>query len=160
MKVIKNLTFLAFALNMISCVGFDVGNYDFVTKAIYIGPKSNVKADVLTYGYVPKDADLAESFELNVKILYKNGIEDSITVKNIIGGDYYEVLLPNQRIELTYFEMEDRILEHVTFKIDPDEAVELVNAILSTTAGPKGTYMKNQARSILVDTVHYTIKNR
>jgi hypothetical protein len=74
MKVIKDLAFLAIALNMISCVGFDVGNYDFVTKAIYIGPKSNVKADVLTYGFVPKDADLAESFELHVKILYKDGI--------------------------------------------------------------------------------------
>jgi hypothetical protein len=160
MKVIKNLIFVAFVLNVISCVGYDVGNYDFVTKAIYVGPKSNTKAEVLTYGYVPRDADIAESFELKVKILYKDGMKDSIAVKNIVGSDYYEVMLPNQRTELTYFEMEDHILEHMTFKIDPDEALELVNAIFSTTSGPKGTYMKNQAKSILVDTVNFTIKNR
>jgi hypothetical protein len=160
MKIVKYLTLVAFILNILSCVGFDVGSYDFVTTAVYIAPKSNAKAFVLTRGYVPKDADLADNFELmEVKFVFEDSKRDSLTIRQK-GENDYEVQMAFEKKVLKYFELQDDITEYLSMKCEADEARELANAIFSTIAGPKGTYMKGQAKSIFVDTVYFTTKNR
>jgi hypothetical protein len=43
----------------------------------------------------------------------------------------------------------------------PDSSLqEFADVIVSTGGGPKGTYFKGQTKTILVDTVFYTAKDR
>jgi hypothetical protein len=47
-----------------------------------------------------------------------------------------------------------------TIKADSTELAELWQVILSTGAGPKGTFLKGQTKEIIVDTVKYSTKDR
>jgi hypothetical protein len=143
-----------------------VSDYDFETTAIYTAPKSNATATVLAKGFVPKGDDLGDwkqclviaritfSEKPNGKLkITSNGLAISAVEINSLNISVSDS--SNYTAVLTDCAKQMGIL-----KISDIEMKELGEAILSTGAGPKGTYLKGQTKAIVVDTVRYTTKDR
>jgi hypothetical protein len=160
MKKLPLIVFTLLFLPGTSCVDFWANDYDFTTTAIYVAPKSGIKAFVESRGYVPKDADLSDDFEyIKAKLQFQDGISDSIVVVQSNSGEYKLKISSHESMQ-DYFQTVALCYEYLSFKTDSTEAIELSHAIFSTGSGPKGTYMKGQAGSIVVDTVVFSTKDR
>jgi hypothetical protein len=173
MKQIKKQTWVKTVLmgfllfNFCSCgADFYASNYDFETTAIYTAPKSGATAMVLTKGYVPNGADLGDENQclvvaritfnqkpVNVIKISSNGrrvffaLVNEANVPISDSSNYFSVLLNCSR-------------QSGAKEIDTAELNEFSHAILGTGYGPKGTVLKGQSKTIIVDTVRYFIKDR
>ena len=167
MQFIKTFiaTFLLFSF--CSC-DFDMwaSNYDFETTAIYIAPKSNATATVLTKGYVPKGADLGDENEclITTRITFSDKPTDVIKISSngfkvltAYINDTSIAIRDSSNYAAILKDCSERIGLH---KLVDTEIKELSEAILATGAGPKGTFLKGQTKAIIVDTVAYSTKDR
>ena len=166
MQFVKTIlaTFILFIAY--SCGDFRASNYDFETTAIYIAPKTRATAIVLTKGYVPKGADVGDGNECLIDTRITFSDKPTEVLKILSNG--FQVL--STTVNDTPFNFKDSAnytltLLDVSRKLgitnaDSVELTELAQVILSTGAGPKGTFLKGQTNQIIVDTVRYSTKDR
>lgn len=166
MQFIKTIVATFILLCAYSCGDFWASNYDFETTAIYIAPKTKVTAIVLTKGNVPKGADLGDKNEclIDARITFSDKPADILKI--VSNG--FKVL--STTINDTAFNFKDSTNYTLTLmdasrklgiaSTDSVELSELGQVILSTGAGPKGTFLKGQTKQIIVDTVRYSTKDR
>jgi hypothetical protein len=154
-------------LGICSC-DFDMwaSNYDFETNAIYVAPKSRATAIVLTEGYVPKGADLGDLNEcvIDARINFSDKPTDVIKITSN-GRKVLSTLINNKPFLFNDSMDYTSVLIDCSKKlgvtnIDLVELEEFGKVILSTGYGPKGTVLKGQSETILVDSVRYTTKDR
>ena len=154
-------------LGICSC-DFDIwaSNYDFETTAIYVAPKSSATAIVLTKGYVPKGADLGDENEcvIDTRISFSDRPTDVIKISSN-GRKVFSSLINDKPFPIDDSTDYTSVLLDCSkqlgvTKIDPLELEEFSRVILSTGYGPKGTVLKGQSKTIFVDTVRYSTKDR
>src|SRR5687767_9176882 len=140
--------------------------YDFHTTATYVAPKSHLKAFVNTTGYVPKGQDLGDPrvATINTTIAHDtkpfNQIEitssgEKLLLVNVNGISSLILDSTNYAQTISNSSKQLRLVN-----IDETELQEFAEVILSTSSGPKGTYLKGQTKNVIVDTVYYTTSNR
>jgi hypothetical protein len=166
MLLTKKILPVFLLLSFYSCGDLWASNYDFETTAIYEAPKTKATAIVLTKGYVPKGADLGDENEclISARITFSDKPADVLKITS----NGFKVL--SAAINDTSFQFKDStnytfILMDAAKKLkaitaDSTELAELGQIILSTGAGPKGTFLKGQTKQIIVDTVRYSTKDR
>lgn len=167
MKVKKTFLATFLVVNLYSCgLDFYASNYDFETTAIYTAPQSNASAVVLTKGYVPRGADLGDENEclVDARITFNEKPSEVIEILSN-GVKVFSATISGKPVSV----IDSLNYSSVLFKcskltgvkeIDTTELKELSAVILATGYGPKGTFLKGQTKTILVDTVRYSTKDR
>jgi len=158
---------MTFWLSAFSCVSdFWASNYDFTTHAVYFAPTLHAKAFVLTKGFVPKGEDLGDinAAIIQTKIVFDNKPTDTIFIATN-GLKVSQAQVSGQVLLIAdstdYAATMANCARHILItKSVSTEFKELADAILSTATGPKGTYFKGQAKSIIVDTVFIRTNDR
>lgn len=153
-------------LSIYSCGDFWASNYDFETTATYIAPKTKVTVVVSTKGYVPKGADLGDENECLIiaKIIFDYKPTDTVKVIST-GFKVVSTTIKDSSFQFSDSSNYTSILIDCAHnigiaKVDSIELAELSQVIMSTCAGPKGTFLKGQTKDIIVDTVSYITKDR
>lgn len=167
MEIKKIFIATILSLGVCSCE-FDMwaNNYDFETTAIYVAPKSSATAIVLTKGYVPKGADLGDENECTIeaRISFSDKPTEVIKISSN-GRKVFSTLINDKSFPIKdSTDYTSAILDcskqiGIT-KIDTVELEEFGRVILSTGYGPKGTVLKGQSKTIVVDTVRHITKDR
>ena len=166
----KHFVFFVIFLSSIFLTACDfslyASDYDFNTTATYIAPKSHLKAFVNTTGYVPKGQELGDPSlaTINTTITHDKNPFNQIEITSN-GEKLHSVKVNGVSSSIldstNYVKTIINNSKQLGLKIiDETELQEFAEVILSTSSGPKGTYLKGQTKTIIVDTVFYTTTDR